>query len=237
MFTRFALLSVPFLALGCTSVDSDSVFTSGLYARVSATSDGGGSTVVRTTLFLENPSSLNYIELEGDDTLAAYGPNGVSKTMRQSQFLGMTSYSATFETEDAGSEFIIEFNRTIDDSAPDSRLTLPAPFDILTADGSAFSRATDDIVIDWDSVSADDLDYHLDGNCIESLSSSIEGDPGTLTIPAADLVKRQGDTVVDSCTVTVTITRSRAGTIDENYGYGGDGYARQIRTFTFTTDP
>jgi hypothetical protein len=205
---------------------------------VSATSDGGGSTTVRATLFLENPSSLNYIELEGDDLLMAYGPDAVSKQMREAQFLGMTSYSASFETEDADSEFIVEFSRTIDDSAPDSRVTLPAPFDIITADGADYSRATDDVIIDWDSFSSgDDMDFDLDASCIEDVSGTIEGDPGTLTILASELIQRQGDNVDDSCTVTVTITRSRAGTIDENYGYGGDAYGRQIRRFSFTTNP
>lgn len=237
MFKKLALLSLPLLATACTSVDSDGVFTSALYARVNATSDGSGATTVRTTLFLENPSSLNYIELEGDDLLMAYGPAAVSKQMRESQFLGMTSYSATFETEDAESEFIVEFSRTIDESAPETRVTLPAPFDILTADGASYSRAADDIIIDWDQIGTDDMDFDLDSGCVESIRGSIEGDPGTLTILASELLQRQGENVEDSCTVTVKLTRSRSGIVDANYGYGGDAYGRQVRSFSFTTTP
>jgi hypothetical protein len=241
MLTRFSmgagLLTIACSSFACTSVDSDNVFTSGLYARVSATSDGTGETAVRTTLFLENPSSLNYIELEGDDLLTAYGPTGSMKVMRESQFLGMTSYWASFEIEDANSEFIIGFSRTIDTSAPDTRVTLPDPFDIVTAEGSSYSRAADDVVIDWDaSVIGDDMDYSLSGTCIETVRGTIESDPGTLTILASEVLQADGTNVADSCTATVTITRTRAGVVDANYGYGGDAYAYQVRTFDFTSD-
>jgi hypothetical protein len=209
-----------------------------MYARVSATAQGDGDALVRTTLFLENPGSLNYIELEGEDLLTAYGPTGVERIMRESQFLGMTSYSATFETEDANSEFIIGFSRFVDDSAPDSRVTLPAPFDIATAEGTSYSRATEDVEIAWDaSIDVDDMDFTLSGNCIETVRGSMEGDPGILTISGSEIPLRQGDSVDDSCLATVTVTRARAGVIDPNYGYGGDAYGYQIRDFSFTTAP
>lgn len=242
MRTNLALLSVPLLALpllgsACTSVDSDNVFTSALYARINATADGDGTTTLRTTLFIESPGSLDYIELEGDDLLMAYGPAAVSQQMRESQFLGMTSYSATFDTEAENSEFIVEFTRTIDDSAPDSRVTLPPPFDILTADGESYSRATDDIIIDWDLIGTDAMDYRLEGGCVEAILGTIAVDEGTLTIPSSEVVKRPEEDVEDTCLVTVQITRSRPGTIDPNYGYGGDAFAHQSRTFRFTSTP
>ncbi len=236
MFTRLAICT-GLLSVACTSVDSDEVFTSGLYARVSATADGSGETLVRTTLFLESPSTLNYIELEGDDLLTAYGPDGSMQIMRESQFLGMTSYSSNFELEDGNSEFIIGFSRTIDVSAPDSRVSLPLAFDVVSAEGGTYSRANDDVVVDWSSAaSGDDMDFSLSGTCIETVRGSIEGDPGTLTISGSDIIKQEGDMVADSCSATITLTRARAGTIDINYGHGGDAFGYQTRSFSFTTD-
>jgi hypothetical protein len=209
-----------------------------MYARISATSDGTGETLVSTTLYLENPSSLNYIELEGDDLLTAYGPMGVEKIMRESQFLGVTRYSANFEIEDANSEFIVGLSRIVDDSAPDSRVTLPAPFYIDTADGQTYSRADSDVEIGWEAgLDGDDMDFSLNGNCIETVRGTMEGDPGLLTILGTEILLREGDAVEDTCLATITITRSRPGVIDPNYGYGGDAYGYQIRDFSFTTAP
>ena len=236
--TKLLPIGTLLLGLGCNSVDSDGVFTSALYASIVATADGDGATRVETTLYLERPSSLNYIELEGGDVLMAYGPAAESKQMRESQFLGITSYAATFEAEDSGSEFIVELSRIVDDSAPDSRVTLPTAFDVVTADGTTYSRADDDIAIDWAPFdSGDDLDFNVSGSCIEPFGGAVEGDPGTLTILATELVKREAATTADSCEATVTLSRGRAGTVDPAYGHGGSAFAYQRRVFSFTTAP
>jgi hypothetical protein len=228
--------------VGCQSVDSTSVFTDGIYADVSATATGDGTTLVRTTLYLESPSTLNYIEIEGDDILSVYGPMGEEKTMRESDFLNMTSYSATFNIDTENSEFIVGLSRIIDVSAPNSRVSLPAPFEIDTIAVAEFSRATQNIVITWDGAdSSDDMDYSIDGTCIDYVFGVIEvdpitgNDPGVLSVPGTDIQVAQGEPADATCPVTLTLTRSREGMIDENYGHGGDAFAYQTRAFSFTT--
>jgi len=40
-----------------------------------------------------------------------------------------------------------------------------------------------------------------------------------------------------SCTVTISVTRSRAGSLDSHYGKGGDILGQQVRTATITSTP
>lgn len=223
------LLALTAAAPACTSVDSSNILTSGMYASIAASTDGSGTTRVTTTLYLEDPGTLDFIELEGGDQLIAYSPDGDSAIMTETQFLGITSYSATFDVDDAGSEFIVELSRTVDDGAPDSRAVLPDAFDILTEPGGSYSRANDDLVIDWDPVAGDDIDLSVSGTCIESYSTAIEGDPGTFTVAAGTFVKPMGSNVPDDCDLTVELTRSTPGTLDPGYGHGGTISGKQVR--------
>ena len=238
------LITASILSLGlaasvnCQSVDSDNILTSGMYADISATADGRGETEIRTTLYLERPSSLNYIELEGGDLLTAFAPDGSRQIMRESQFLGITTYSADFDLDDGGTEFIIAFTRDVDSGAPDSSVILPEAFDILNPQAETYSRDSDDIIIDWAPTdSGDDVDIQITGGCIESELIAVEGDPGTHTISAGTLVKLQGEGIANACDLTVTITKSAPGDLDPAYGFGGEIDGHQVRTLDVSSTP
>jgi hypothetical protein len=229
---------VAIFSLNCTSVDSDNILTSGMYADIAATTDGTGTTRVRTTLYLENPGTLDFIELEGADLLTAYGPDGSRQIMREFQFLGTTSYSADFDVDDGGSEFIVELSREVDDGAPESLVYLPDSFDILNPPQVSYSRAEDDIVIDWDPAdTGDDVDIEIRGPCIQDELIAVEGDPGTVLIEAGTLIKIEDPAVEDSCDLTVTITKSTPGDLDPNYGFGGVISGNQVRRLDLSTEP
>lgn len=224
--------------INCQSVDSDNILVSGMYADINASTDGTGSTRVRTTLFLENPSITNYIELEGGDLLTAYGPDGDRQIMREFQFLEATSYRADFDVDDGGAEFIVEFSRDVDAGAPDSRVYLPLSFDILTTPSESYSRVDDDIIIDWDPAdTGEDVDLEFTGNCIDTEIRSVDGDPGTFVLPAGSLQKRAGEMVDDVCDLDVTIVKSTPGDLDPNYGHGGVISGEQVRSLTLATEP
>ena len=231
--TRLTLIALVSAALNanCNSVDSDNILTSGMYADIRATSYGTGVTTVRTTLYLERPSSLDFIELEGDDLLIAYAPDGDSQVMRESQFLGITNYTADFDIDDSGSEFIVELSRTVDGGAPESRVYLAEQFDLLPPESATYSRAEDDIVIDWAPAdSGDDVDLEISGSCIETELVAVDGDPGTYQIPAGTLIQPQGQNVPEACDITVTVTKSAPGELDPSYGFGGQIYGEQVRS-------
>jgi len=63
----------------------------------------------------------------------------------------------------------------------------------------------------------------------------VPSDSGSLKIPPKMLLaSASGPT---SCTVTISVTRSRAGSLDSHYGKGGDILGQQVRTATITSTP
>lgn len=233
MLTRFAFLTLCVTA--CTTVDSDNVLTSGLSVQMTATADGRGSVFIRTTFYVENPGKLTYLELEGDDQVMAYGPNGARKQLRESQLLGTTTYLAEFEEEDGGSEYVVELSRSIDEGAPDSRITLPQAFSITNIEHGDEPGSEGAIVAEWSPANqGDDMDYQLKGDCIQTKSGSIEGDPGSLTLAKRDLVFLDETTLGPTCKLSLVLTRSRSGVVDPNYGHGGDAVGQQTRTAEFS---
>ena len=230
--TRLALLALALAA--CTTHESSDVLTSGIYASISAQSTGNGKTDVRATLYVGNPIGLNFVELTGDDKLLVKSA-GMTKEMRETQLLNTVAHQAEFATDAEGAQFEVVFDRTIDDGAPSSIATLPAKFEVTVAPQTA-SRAQA-IAFEWmPAGTADAMSWTATGDCIE-LESAPMTDTGTATIPADALKKRMGTNIPDTCAVTVTVFRSRAGMLDPHYGKGGEVRGIQARTMTFTSTP
>jgi hypothetical protein len=218
----------------CTTTDSSDVLTSGINAAISASTTGDGTTTVSATLYLGNPLNLNFVDLTGDDRLVA-SHGSEEKTMTESNILNVVSHTATFDTGNEGDEFNVDFQRTVDDGAPSSTMMLPAPFEIDTPTSTTVSRA-EPFTLTWNVTSADSIRWQVYGDCIEILTGS-EADIGAVTIEAGAIKKRMGDGVVDSCPMTVAITRVRAGELDPGYGKGGSAEGLQVRSIPLTTAP
>jgi hypothetical protein len=228
------------LLCACTKVDSNDILTSGMHADIEARGAADGTTTVSTTLFLGNPLNLNFIELQADDQLlATFGTS--SKVMTKAELLNIVSYHADFPTNAEGSQFEVSLDRSVDDGAPSSVATLPAPFTIATPAATSFSRAAA-MTIDWDTAGTapDEMRWQVKGSCIDTVSDTLVGDPGSLTIPATAITKRaaqQGEQVPDSCSATLELTRALEGELDLHYGEGGGAFGTQLRTLSFTTTP
>ena len=215
-------------SLACTTHDSDSILTSGIYASLGARADGSGRTVAHATLLLGNPNRLDFVDLVGDDELIATREEQM-KVMVESQLLGTVAYYAEFDGDEEDTEFNISFQRTVDDGAPNSTCTLPPAFEIATEPGAELSRSAD-FVIEWDLAGASDvMSWELEGPCIQTVTGSISDDSGSATITAGMVQKREGEGVEDQCEVTLEISRSRDGDLDPGYGEGGVIRCEQVR--------
>jgi len=233
MTTKLCVLAL--LVSGCAKTESSDLLTSGIYADLSARSTGMGTTTISATLYVDDPNNLNFVELTGDDQLiASYG--GQDKVMSQVELGNIVSHSAVFSTDMEGAAFTIKFQRSVDAGAPVSVATLPAKFTLGTVPATA-SRAAP-LALSWSpSAYADAMAWKATGDCIGDVQGSITADPGTMTIPAGMLVKRQGQNIPDTCTVSITMTRSHAGVLDTHYGKGGVVVGSQERTVTLTSTP
>jgi hypothetical protein len=220
---------------GCAKTESSDLLTSGIYADLEAHATNNGQTTVSATLYVDDPSNLNFVELTGDDQLTATTGSD-HMTLEQSELGNIVSHTAVFPVDAAGTEFDIAFDRSVDDGAPKSSVVLPDKFDPGPAPATA-SRAAP-VTLTWSPAgSADTMVWVASGTCVTATAGTITGDTGSVTIPAATFTKPAGQGVADSCMLTLTITRKRMGTVDAHYGKGGLALGAQDRTMTWMSMP
>jgi hypothetical protein len=241
-FLTGVTLCLPLASVACTDLQSADLKTAGMSAYMTVSADGSGQTQVSAKLNVDS-SGTDYVTLSSGDTLVA-SVAGQSQTMSESNVLGIVSYGASFSGEDgSGAAYTVALRRTGsgDVSAPDSTCSLPVAYTIATpAAGSSFSRANDAITVNYGQGSSGDaVNYSLSGSCIsEPSNATVSGDPGTFTLARGSILGVQGQPPAQaSCQVTLTITRTRAGTIDPAYGSGGQISCVQTRSVTFTSTP
>ena len=231
-------LLTPFLVVACTSVASTDIKTAGITANLTVTGNPNGSTTVDAPLDVDT-NATDTVQVTGGDTLTAKA-GSQSQPMTATDLLGGYSYSAAFSGEDdGGTVYTVSFNRTSDVSAPNSTVTMPAPIAISSpASSASFSRATGNIVVDYSpSGGPDPVSWTLGGACINQAGTSLTADPGTFTIVAGSVTVPTGTTTAPgSCSVTLTISRTRTGTIDPAYE-GGSINATQTQSVSFISTP
>jgi hypothetical protein len=229
---RMIIAAVSLLAFGCTeSVESNDVRTSGVYPEITVTGTGNGSSTVSVRLKVGGSDSNTFLDLTGDDKLQAT----VDDTTKTLDGSGNT-YQTTFPTDAEGTEFTIAFLRgDMDDDAPASTVTMPAPFDLMLAVSTA-GRGADDVDVTWaPPVSGAQATWKLSGECIKLDTGSIPDD-GTHTIEAGTIETFESD-MDKSCTATFEMTRSRNGSVDPAFTEGGRVVARHVRSEAFTSTP
>ena len=228
-------LAFSVLACACGTTNSDSLLTSGMSAEISVWGSSDGTTTVEAELYSGDPDQLIFVKLDDGDQLVATTASQ-SLPLVEDQIAPFVEYDAQFLTNTDGAQFTVDLERSLDSGAPSSTVSLPAPFTLAAVSTSA-SRAAE-LAIAWSPASATDpMTWQIDGSCIETAGGTVTGDPGSQTVAANTLVKAAGNGVADSCTATLTLTRSRDGVLDPHFGHGGSIVAQQVRTATFTTTP
>jgi hypothetical protein len=229
---RTIIAAVSLLAFGCSeSVESNDVRTSGVYPEITVTANGNGNSTVSVRLKVGGSGSNTFLDLKGDDELTAT-VDDETKTLDGSG----NTYQATFDTDAEGTEFTIAFLRgDEDDDAPESTVTMPAPFDLML-DVTTAGRGADDVEVTWaPPVSGGQATWKLSGECIKLDTGSIPDD-GAHTIEAGAIETFESD-MDESCTATFEMTRSRNGTVDPAFTEGGRAVARHVRSQAFTSTP
>lgn len=232
LLVAFGLL----FTVGCESIDSTDILTSAIYADLAATSDGA-STHATATLRSGGATSNTFVNLEGDDVLTVTA-EGQTQEMDEGYLGDIYVYDADFALGAADTEFLFALERTVDAGAPDSRCTLPAPFELTAPKGGApYSRELDDLTVSWTPAGEQDaVRVIVSGDCIWDEVVDVQGDPGTVVIPSGTLLSLDEDNPA-ACDATVIVQRRRAGTLDAGYGEGGTITGIQARQIEIRTDP
>ncbi|HEY3802322.1 MAG TPA: hypothetical protein VGL61_06930 [Kofleriaceae bacterium] len=231
---KHSLVLIAMASAACGVESSSSLLTSGMSGEMTAQSSGDGTASVTAELFDGDPLQLIFVDLgSGDELIAHHGSE--SQTMQKLQLLTIVQYGATFDNAADGDTFSVELQRTVDDGAPSSTMTLPPSFDLDQVPATA-SRATD-LSLSWSPTSSEPMSWQVTGPCIATADGAVSGgDTGAITIPAASIQLASGE-MMTSCEATVTISRTLAGTIDSHFGEGGNADGAQVRSATFTTTP
>jgi hypothetical protein len=220
------------LLTACGTSESGSLLTTGISAGIGAVTTGNGSTRVTAELFEGNPDQLIFVDLQAGDSLVA-DINGQSMTLAKAQLLTIIDYEAVFPTGNEGDQFNVDFQRSVDSGAPSSTATLPAPF-TLDPIAASYTRTAAITMTYGPSGTADTMGWQASGDCIQVITGALPSDSGSITIPANMLVATAGAT---ACTVTLSVTRDRNGSLDSHYGKGGSIIGSQVRTATITSTP
>ncbi|MDP3153675.1 MAG: hypothetical protein Q8N23_13435 [Archangium sp.] len=221
------------VGLGCESVKSEDLETSGLYALLEADAPGAGKLNVKATLTL-GQGSLTYLELTPTDALTATVGETARAMSRKAAF-GTTWYEAGFEGGAAGTPVRVSLVRSADTSAPESVVTLPAPLEFSSPPANSPFPRSAGVTVTWGgSGEADPLHLTARGSCIAPVELDLTGDTGTQML-APFVASSSNET--STCTVSVTLVRRRVGTVDPAYGKGGVFKATVSRALLISSTP
>lgn len=223
-----AFASVAVLA-ACTTVGSGPVETSAVEPRIRVVVDEGGDARISVALLT---GFANALELEAGDVLTARLGSGapVVLTQRTDEVFGAsTAYFATLAGAASGDEIVLAWSRTDQESAPDTRIKIPAVLGGVATEGTAFGF-DDDVVVMWTADgSGDDVDVRLrlvacDGLDADELEAArfLAGFP--TTFPIADGVGTFEPVLLigasTTCSAVLEVGRSSAA-IDLDPAFGG----------------
>jgi hypothetical protein len=229
---RHALFVLPLALFACTeTVESTDVRTSGIYPEFRVVADGSGNSEASARLKVGGNDSNTFLDLQSDDRLEVT----VAGETRRLEETGSHRYTASFPTDAAGTEFSFAFVRgEQDDGAAHSVVTLPAPFELVMASTQA-SRATDAVGFNWTPPDSGELHWDLEGDCVWT-EEGVTPDDGSHSLNL-DQVRAHASDETESCSVQLTVQRSRSGSIDAAFTEGGENIAYQARAQLFTSMP
>ncbi|MDP2342046.1 MAG: hypothetical protein Q8O67_13900 [Deltaproteobacteria bacterium] len=205
--------------VGCSTIDSEDIETSGINAsmEVARTNDGSNVSVSLSA------GALNFVSLNNGDVLKATAL-GQTVELSENNLLNAISYFGRVDANAQGDEVTVSFERAEKTSAPSSTVVLPASVEITApAASSVFSRANDPIVVEiTGEASTDALRLSWSGDCVDADGLDVPADQTSVTINAGTIKKRaqvdendpDSQPVPDSCTVSVRIERRVLGTLD-----------------------
>lgn len=232
--TRSKLIAVLIVSLAACSATTSSrnIRTGGLVALIDVTSEHEGQASVKTSLVVGGANSNTYVMLEGGDRLSA----AAGSEHKDMNATSAGEYEAKFAT--SGGEIVVKLARDVDKSAPNSKGTLPPPFEITNSfDDKPISREKQTVTLTWaPKEGGADVAIHLSGDCILDQDFSVGGDPGSYTIDKGTLTAWKGQEL-QACNVAVVVTRTVKGTTDPELGSDSHFLLHQLRDARFVSGP
>jgi hypothetical protein len=187
------------------------------------------------------------VKLTGDDKLLATLDGEQKQLEKNLEIIDLNDphYSAFWQgVTDPGAELLVAFERTVDEGAPSSTVSLPSNIAADVPEGT-LSRADAEIVVGFSAAGEDESTLvEITGDCFQSASQTANGAatsltfaPGALKEPEDDGETEEPAPAPTSCEAKIAITRTRTGAIDPAFGEGGLIQAVRRDEHTFTSAP
>lgn len=253
------------------TVDSENVGTPEICADMSAVQGNSGSVTVVTQLRDRPGCLGNYLRLVGDDRLIASNGQPIDSMSYDDDLFGHAvtvssnvvlmkerdavmwdigyvdvlagepEYYALLPDADATAGFYVTFERSVDDSASNTLITLPAPFQILSPDPGSSIPRSDPIELQWSTPppgSSDSMWVEMGGTCDSGQTVQFSkplSDTGSALIASSEYAAKFPTN--ETCAVTIALERIRYGIVADAFGYGGQTHGIERRTVTITSGP
>jgi len=204
--------------------------TSSMTIALRVESGESGIAVVRANLNDGHFLGKSY-RLDGGDFFRAC-MTGVCRNMADNDSLDSPDYIARFDYR-PGVEYVVSFNRQGAQSAPDSRVTLPQPFTIVTpADGQQVTDG-DTVLVTWSPTGAParvSLRYDAECNHLSgafgvssgslSLDSNADGRESVSIDPIVTFARSGSTSPITRCSIEVIVSHELQGRIDPAFHDG-----------------
>ena len=186
--------------------------------------------VVRTNLNDGRAFSTSY-RLDGGDYLRACA-NGICRNMADNDSVYAPDYIARFDYL-PGVDYVVSFNRLQDRNAPDSRVTLPPAFTIVTPANHQQVSDGDTVLVSWTPTGAPAsvaLSYDADCTFLSgshsystgtlSSDSNADGSESVSIDPILDFARSSSSSTITRCSIDVTVSHELQGRIDPAFHKG-----------------
>ncbi len=215
---RIITVSLAVALAACSYTEYSEQFSTGeLSLEVDVVANGNGTSVVWGSLV---DSTGGEVELSDEDELIAE----VGDDERDLIERGYAQYTAEFPVDYVGTEFRVALLREDERSAKSSFVHLPAPFELTSPRaGDRLRPADETIVITWDRTARDELWVHVEGSCIDGVSTKVTSDTGRYLVHPGEM-----EVYGDGCDAQIRVERIRRGDIDHRLS-GGYIRAKQVR--------
>lgn len=233
------------IASGCTAVESEDVTTGGMYATFRAIVEDNGTRVGGNLNVGGSGSNATNVELSGDDTLEATVGDDTRVMAKNPEIIDINDphYSAFFDGVVAADTPVkVALKRSVDGGAPSSTVTLPSEPDADLPSGAVARTA--EIVIAFAAGDDDErTTITIEGECFQSVAQAVQGDDATsVTFAAGALLEpepKEGEAPVEpaSCEASVTVMRTRTGSVDPAFEEGGEFVSTRLQDATFQSTP
>jgi hypothetical protein len=210
--------------------DNGPVPTSKMTIDMRVESGESGIAVVRANLNDGRPGGNSY-RLDGGDFFRAC-VNGVCRSMADNDSLTSRDYIARFDYQ-SGVDFVVAFNRQEAQNAPDSRVSLPPAFTIVTP--ANHQQVTDGatVLVEWSPTGAPalaSLRYNADCTFLSgahnyssgtlSTDSNADGREAVSIDPIVTLARSNATSTITRCSIDLTVSHQRQGRIDPAFRNG-----------------